>query len=112
MIGERIQGLRKKKGLSLTQLSENAGVAKSYLSTIERGIQTNPSIQFLEKVGIILGVSVEQILQITQDLDSNMDKLDHEWQELIHEAMKAGISKKQFKEYLEFTKWKVNCDES
>ncbi|MBD2798676.1 helix-turn-helix transcriptional regulator, partial [Xenorhabdus sp. 18] len=47
MIGERIKRLRLQKGISLTELAEKAGVAKSYISSIERNLQKNPSIQFL-----------------------------------------------------------------
>lgn len=49
MIGKRVKQLRTERGLSLTELAEKAGVAKSYLSTIERDIQSNPSIHFSRK---------------------------------------------------------------
>ncbi|WP_410513565.1 DNA-binding anti-repressor SinI [Paenibacillus sp. BR2-3] len=106
MIGERIQMLRKKKNYSLTELSERAGVAKSYLSSIERGIQQNPSIQFLEKVGLVLGITVEEFLQTERATDHN-DPIDLEWTALVREAMQSGVSKGQFKEFLEFNKWKL-----
>lgn len=49
MIGERVKKLREEKKMSMTELADKAGVAKSYLSSLERNLQTNPSIQFLEK---------------------------------------------------------------
>ncbi|OMF35936.1 transcriptional regulator [Paenibacillus sp. FSL H8-0548] len=107
MVGERIQMLRKRKGLSLTELSQRAGVAKSYLSSIERGLQQNPSIQFLEKVGIVLNVTVEDFLNNDDKTDRNPDQLDNEWADLVKEAMASGVSKDQFKEFLEFNKWKI-----
>lgn len=107
MIGERIQMLRKRKGLSLTELSQRAGVAKSYLSSIERGLQQNPSIQFLEKVGIVLNVTVEDFLNNDENIDHKPDHLDNEWADLVKEAMASGVSKDQFKEFLEFNKWKI-----
>jgi len=106
MIGDRIQMLRKKKNLSLTELSERAGVAKSYLSSIERGIQKNPSIQFLEKIGAVLGTTVEEFLQANRPHDDTRDTIDSDWADLIKEAMHSGVSKQQFKEFLEFNKWK------
>ncbi|WP_274648623.1 helix-turn-helix domain-containing protein [Paenibacillus humicola] len=109
MIGERIKVLRKKKNLSLTELSERAGVAKSYLSSIERGIQQNPSIQFLEKIGVVLGITVEEFLQSESTADNN-EPLDAEWAALVKEAMLSGVSKEQFKEFLEFNKWRLNRD--
>jgi XRE family transcriptional regulator of biofilm formation len=106
MIGERIKTLRKRNGLSLTALSEKAGVAKSYLSSIERGLQQNPSIQFLEKVGAVLKVPVEEFLNSDQAEQKN-EHLDLEWADLVREAMASGVSKDQFKEFLEFNKWKI-----
>lgn len=106
MIGERIQMLRKRKGLSLTELSQRAGVAKSYLSSIERGLQQNPSIQFLEKIGEVLNVTVEEFLNY-EHVDQAPAQLDHEWADLVREAMASGVSKEQFKEFLEFNKWKI-----
>ncbi|MGO4694893.1 helix-turn-helix domain-containing protein [Paenibacillus sp. 2TAB26] len=107
MIGERIQMLRKRKGLSLTELSQRAGVAKSYLSSIERGLQQNPSIQFLEKVGAVLNVTVEEFLNSDENNDHKTSNLDTEWADLVREAMASGVSKDQFKEFLEFNKWKI-----
>mgnify|MGYP002399589607 CR=1 FL=1 len=107
MIGQRIQTLRKRKGLSLTELSQRAGVAKSYLSSIERGLQQNPSIQFLEKIGEVLNVPVEEFVGSEQP-DQAEEKLDREWEQLVKEAMASGVSKEQFKEFLEFNKWKFN----
>ncbi|MCA0755375.1 helix-turn-helix domain-containing protein [Paenibacillus sp. N4] len=106
MIGERIKILRKRNGLSLTELSQRAGVAKSYLSSIERGLQQNPSIQFLEKVGAVLKVTVEDFLN-QDEAEPKTDQLDQEWADLVREAMASGVSKDQFKEFLEFNKWKI-----
>ncbi|KRE45529.1 helix-turn-helix domain-containing protein [Paenibacillus sp. Soil522] len=105
MIGERIKMLRKRNGLSLTELSQRAGVAKSYLSSIERGLQQNPSIQFLKKVSVVLKVTVEEFLNIDQS-EQKVGHLEQEWSELVREAVAFGISKDQFKEFLEFNKWK------
>lgn len=104
MIGKRIQKLRTEKGLSLSELAERANVAKSYLSTIERDIQSNPSIQFLEKVASVLGVTVDSLLHDEQ----NVEELDNEWYQLVKDAMQSGVSKSQFREFLEFNKWRID----
>ncbi|OLO38825.1 transcriptional regulator [Alkalihalophilus pseudofirmus] len=109
MIGETVKKLRLEKGLSLSELAESAGVAKSYLSSIERNIQSNPSIQFLEKISSVLGVSVETLLNENKEKKSDAEyDLDSAWVELVKEAMESGVSKEQFREYLEFNKWKKN----
>jgi XRE family transcriptional regulator of biofilm formation len=101
-IGERIRDFRMKRGLSLTELASRAGVAKSYVSSVERGLQLNPSIQFLHKVSTVLGVNVETLINENTDSD---EKMDTEWLDLAKEAMNSGISIEQFKEFLEFQKW-------
>ncbi len=49
MIGERIKRLRLQKGISLTELAEKAGVAKSYISSIERNLQKTLPFSFLKR---------------------------------------------------------------
>ncbi|WP_430790935.1 helix-turn-helix domain-containing protein [Virgibacillus flavescens] len=105
MIGEKIKQLRQDKKMSISELAEKAGVAKSYLSSIERNLQSNPSIQFIEKIGVVLGVSVNDIIREDQPFESN-ENLDEDWLKIVHEAMESGVTKEQFKEYLEFNKWK------
>ena len=70
MIGDRVKKLRLEKKMSLSELAEKAGVAKSYLSSLERNLQTNPSIQFLEKIATVLSVPVDHLIheQINKDL--------------------------------------------
>ncbi len=93
--------------MSLSELAEQAGVAKSYLSSIERNLQSNPSIQFIEKVGKVLDASVNELLMSESEKDIR-NQLDEDWLELAQDAMNSGISKDQFKEFLDFNKWKQN----
>lgn len=95
--------------MSISELAEKAGVAKSYLSSIERNLQSNPSIQFIEKISTVLGVSVNDIIK-AEDKNIETDELDSEWMQIVIEAMQSGISKEQFKEYLEFNKWRQKQD--
>ncbi|WP_203363349.1 helix-turn-helix domain-containing protein [Bacillus sp. REN10] len=101
-IGKRIRELRMERGLSLTELANRAGVAKSYISSVEREIQLNPSIQFLSKISSVLGVSVEKLIN---EEGHSAELVDSEWLALAKEAMESGISKEQFKQFLEFQKW-------
>lgn len=94
MLGRKVKKLRLDRGLTITRLAEKAGVAKAYLSTIERGLQSNPSIHIIEKLCWALGVPVETLI------DSVHRQLDDEWIELVQEAMDSGISKAQFAEFL------------
>ncbi|ASN04709.1 helix-turn-helix domain-containing protein [Virgibacillus necropolis] len=109
MIGEKIKQLRQDKNMSISELAEKAGVAKSYLSSIERNLQSNPSIQFIEKIGVVLGVTVNDIIREDQATSTDT-QLDGEWLKIVQEAMDSGVSKEQFKEYLEFNKWRKKQD--
>lgn len=103
MIGERVKKYRQQKRMSMTEVADKAGVAKSYLSSIERNLQSNPSIQFLEKISAVLDIPVDSLLHD----EPNTDNLDTEWMKIVQQAMESGVSKEQFKEYLEFQKWKA-----
>ncbi|MBR3117958.1 helix-turn-helix domain-containing protein [Oceanobacillus profundus] len=108
MIGEKIKQLRKEKRMTISELAEKAGVAKSYLSSIERNLQSNPSIQFIEKISQVLGVSVNDLINDSNSIVET--ELDSEWMKIVKEAMESGVSKEQFKEYLEFNKWRQEQD--
>src|SRR5690625_7838327 len=88
LIGERIEKLRQEKKMSIAELAEKANVAKSYLSSIERSLQVNPSIQFIKKISSVLGVSVNELLRA--NASTNPDDLDDEWLDIVQEAMKSG----------------------
>ncbi|QFT90562.1 HTH-type transcriptional regulator SinR [Bacillus sp. THAF10] len=109
MLGERLKRLRKSKGYSLSELSELAGVSKSYLSYLERNIQTNPSLQFLNKIATTLGTDLDYLLNGTNLLDKpKVQVMDDEWRDLVQRAIAEGMSKEDFihfKEYMEFQKW-------
>lgn len=105
MIGQRIKEFRVQKKMSLSELAERADIAKSYLSSIERNIQSNPSIQVLEKISSVLDVPVHVLLH--GETEQNRSELDSGWEELVREAMASGISKDEFREFLEFNKWKM-----
>ena len=104
MIGSRVKKFRKEKRMSISELAEKAGVAKSYISSLERDLQTNPSIQFIEKITRALDISIDSLIQ-DEPVKGN---LDSEWLEIVEEAMKSGVSKEQFKDFIEFNKWRMN----
>ncbi|AZU63881.1 helix-turn-helix domain-containing protein [Neobacillus mesonae] len=68
MDGSKLKQLREEKGFSLTKLSELTGISKSYLSLIERDIQTNPSLDIVEKVSRALEVEVDFFINNTEPL--------------------------------------------
>lgn len=100
-IGLKIRRMRQERGLSLTVLAARAGIAKSYLSNIERQVQSNPSMLFLEKVSRVFGVEVESL--VTDEGASAA--LDPDWAELVHKAIDMGINKEEFRTFIEFKRF-------
>ncbi|MGD6815541.1 helix-turn-helix domain-containing protein [Metabacillus sp. 84] len=109
-VGKRIREIRRQKGYSLSELAEQAGVSKSYLSYIERNVQKNPSLQFLTKISDTLDVEVNELLGDPEP----KGQLDEEWKALIERAINEGMSKEEFetfRNYVRFNKWKESKGE-
>ena len=117
MIGERIKQLRLEKGYSITELAEVSGVSKSYLSYIERNLQTNPSLQFLTKLLVPLDTTIENLINNNPIKDHSKieDHLDEEWKVILQKAISEGMNKEDFKnirDFIEFNKWKKSRQSS
>lgn len=108
MIGRNIQEIRKRKGLTLTQLAANAGISKSYLSNIERGVNQNPSIEVLKRLAIVLNADLKTLLRVQENTEIDED-LNQELIKLIEELKTTVLEKEQVDEYralIEYIKWK------
>ena len=65
-LGKTIQRLRKAYNLSLGELSEQSGVAKSIISQIERN-ETNPTLATIWRLAQALDVSIDRVLGTPED---------------------------------------------
>ncbi|MCM3765813.1 helix-turn-helix domain-containing protein [Neobacillus niacini] len=106
MDGQILQRLRKEKGLSITKLSILTGISKSYISLLERGIQTNPSLDILEKIAQALQVDVEYLVKnrigtspSNNDKEPGMNKLKVEIE--LNEEQLSPQKIKQIKDLLD-----------
>ncbi|WP_316980091.1 helix-turn-helix domain-containing protein [Shumkonia mesophila] len=61
-LGEKIQKLRKEKGLTLEQLADLADSSKSYIWELENKNPPRPSAEKLSKIATQLGVTMEYLL--------------------------------------------------
>jgi len=68
-LAEELKTRRKLAGLSQEELSEHTGVSMALISEIERGI-ANPTIVSLEKIADYFQVSVAELLNIDDALNS------------------------------------------
>ncbi|MCZ0873518.1 helix-turn-helix domain-containing protein [Peribacillus sp. AS_2] len=96
MIGYRVKSLREERKMSISELSSKSGVAKSYISSLERNLQTNPTILVLEKIAKILCIKVDALL------NEQADKvMDEEWMEIMQDVMGSGVSKEEMREFIQ-----------
>jgi len=65
-LGKTIQRLRKAYNLSLSELAEQSGVAKSIISQIERN-ETNPTLATIWRLSQALDVSIERFLATSDE---------------------------------------------
>ena len=65
-LGKTVQRLRKAYNLSLSELAEQSGVAKSIISQIERN-ETNPTLATIWRLSQALDVSIDRVLAAADD---------------------------------------------
>jgi len=65
-LGKTIQRLRKAYNLSLSELAEQSGVAKSIISQIERN-ETNPTLATIWRLSQALDISIERVLATSDE---------------------------------------------
>jgi transcriptional regulator with XRE-family HTH domain len=70
-LGANIRQARKSLGISLAQLSAQAGVSKGYLSQMENGKVVSPAAQVLYSIGKCLGLSVDDLLGYSSTLEDS-----------------------------------------
>ncbi len=60
VMGENVRALRTALNLSQEELAFRAGLDRTYISQIERGLG-NPSVLILTKISVTLGVDVQDL---------------------------------------------------
>ena len=70
-IGARLQEARSRRGWSVHELAEQAGVSAGMISQVERGL-ANPSFNVLSKIATALGLQLGIFFEETPALDRNI----------------------------------------
>lgn len=107
MIGTNIHSIRKRRGLSLSDLADKAGISKSYLSNIERNLNKNPSVQLITRVADVLGVDLLVLISDKKPFIREQP-LEEEWLSFINDLKQSGIEKEELHEYkkiIKFIQW-------
>lgn len=63
MLGDNIKSIREEKKLGLNETAKLAGISPSYLSDIEKGNKTNPSMEVLQRIADALDVSIKEFFK-------------------------------------------------
>ena len=64
-----IKGIRKKKGISIRELSKKTNISRSYLSELENNKKINPTLQSLLKIASALNVNVKDLFYTRLDIE-------------------------------------------
>ncbi|MED4754614.1 helix-turn-helix transcriptional regulator [Brevibacillus choshinensis] len=94
-LGEYLRMQRKKKGLTLVELSEKSGVSQPYLSQIENGKGGIPSPDILFKLTKPLGLTHAQLMIKAGHIQ--LGQFDHE-DDILETDYEAGMREKEYQE--------------
>lgn len=71
-IGQAAKAIRQKRGLTLQEVADRGGLAKSYVWELERGEKTNPSIGALVSLTEALGCSLDDLVGTRKFLEPTL----------------------------------------
>jgi transcriptional regulator with XRE-family HTH domain len=60
--GKRLRALREERGWSQEEFADRAGLHRTYVSAVERGVR-NPTLSVLDRLAKALGVSMADLVQ-------------------------------------------------
>ena len=89
ILAGNIRSLREGKGLTLGDLERSSGVSKGYLSQLEGGKASNPSLDSLRKIAAALGVQISDLLGEERE-DVASDHLPRGLREFLAQAADSG----------------------
>lgn len=70
-MGRRIRHLREASGKSLTQFADQCSISKGYLSSIESGAKSNPTLDVVRRIASELGVTLGDIIIGTEPTNAS-----------------------------------------
>lgn len=73
MLSENLRKYRKIKNKGINELARLSGVNAGYISAIERGQRSNPSIEIIEKLADALEISASELLEDPKNESSNSE---------------------------------------
>jgi transcriptional regulator with XRE-family HTH domain len=86
-----IKPIRKKKNLTLYELSKRTGISRTYLRNLENNKQFNPTMFILKKISEVLEVNIKDLFYSQNDIEILK-------QEMYHRIDKYGLDSKEVME--------------
>jgi transcriptional regulator with XRE-family HTH domain len=107
-VGKRIKSIRKKKGLTLQELSEKSGISATAISAIERNV-SSPTVSTLSSIGKALGESLSSLLgeieiEYVVTRSGERKKLATEIRNVDFQSLASGIPGQKFHPMLSVVK--------
>lgn len=99
--GERMRAARRSRGLTLREVSAATGVSITYLSDLERGTLTNPTLDKLVLIARAVKVPIAQLVGADEEADADVP--------VMAEALTELRGMPQFKEGIaeQAKRWKT-----
>jgi XRE family transcriptional regulator, master regulator for biofilm formation len=69
-LGEKVQRLRKERGMTQSELAERAGVSQAIISRLENKVRTNVNADVLKGLAKALGCTTDYLVGMHEDEDS------------------------------------------
>jgi transcriptional regulator with XRE-family HTH domain len=91
-LGKRLRALWEARGISLSRLALESGVAKGYVSQLLRGEATNPSLEVVRRIAAALGASVTDLLGEEGEPPRIPDDVPAGLREFVEDARKRGVA--------------------
>jgi len=85
LVGARLRGLRKDRGLSQAEVASRANLQETYLGAVERG-QRNISLKTLERIAEALGVDEIEAFRFGE-IDTDAELIEKADLVLAHKSM-------------------------
>ena len=111
-VGKRIKSIRKKKNLTLQEVSEKSGMSATAISAIERNV-SSPTVTTLAAIGRALGESLSSLLGEAEILTraSDRKRLATNIRNVEFQSLASGVPGQRFHPILSILKPGANSGE-
>ena len=113
-IGEKIKKVRKDKGIQQKAVAADVGLDQSNYNKIENG-KREPSVEVLKKLSVILGVTVDDLINPDNDIPTAVtvqdktinekirliEQLDDEDKNVLYKMLDTMLTKKKFQDFFQ-----------